>query len=243
MAASFLVFGASGGIGSALSRRLASRGDRVALAGRTEANLSSLSDELDAPTFVVDATDPAAVAAVTKEASAQFGTLDGIANCVGSVFLKPAHLTSPEDWQQTVATNLTSAFAVVRAAGDTMRESGGSVVLMASAAARTGLPNHEAIAAAKGGVIGLALSAAATYSKANIRFNVVAPGLVKTAATARITESPAGSKASLGMHPLGRFGEPDEVASAIGWLLDPAQSWITGQVLGVDGGLADLKVR
>ena len=86
---------------------------------------------------------------------------------------------------------------------------------MSSAAARTGLPNHEAIAAAKGGVIGLAFSAAATYSRANVRFNVVAPGLVKTPATARITESPAGLKASLGMHPLGRFGEPEEVASVI----------------------------
>jgi NAD(P)-dependent dehydrogenase (short-subunit alcohol dehydrogenase family) len=117
------------------------------------------------------------------------------------------------------------------------------VVLLASAAARTGLPNHEAIAAAKGGVIGLALSAAATYSKAKIRFNVVAPGLVRTDATARITESPAGSKASLGMHPLGRLGEPEDVVAAIQWLLDPTQSWVTGQVIGVDGGLADLKIR
>ncbi|MGD8726298.1 MAG: SDR family oxidoreductase, partial [Gemmatimonadales bacterium] len=197
----------------------------------------------DTPKLVVDATDPAAVGRATKEAASRLSALDGVANCVGSVFLKPAHLTSPEDWQQTLATNLTSAFAVVRAAGDVMRQSGGSVVLLASAAARAGLPNHEAIAAAKGGVIGLARSAAATYSRANIRFNVVAPGLVKTGATARITDSPAGSKASLGMHPLGRFGEPEEIASAIAWLLDPAQSWVTGQVLGVDGGLADLKIR
>jgi NAD(P)-dependent dehydrogenase (short-subunit alcohol dehydrogenase family) len=159
--------------------------------------------------FTVDATDPAVVAEVTARAKAQLGSLDGIVNCVGSVFLKPAHLTSPEDWQLTLAANLTSAFSVVRAAAEELRDSGGSVVLMSSAAARTGLPNHEAIAAAKGGVIGLALSAAATYSRANVRFNVVAPGLVKTPATARITESPAGSKASLGMHPLGRFGEPE----------------------------------
>jgi NAD(P)-dependent dehydrogenase (short-subunit alcohol dehydrogenase family) len=193
--------------------------------------------------FTVDASDPEAVAAVTSAAQSELGSLDGIVNCVGSVFLKPAHLTSAQEWNETVTTNLTSAFAVVRAAGSVLRESGGSVVLMASAAARTGLPNHEAIAAAKGGVIGLALSAAATYAKANIRFNVVAPGLVKTGATARITESPAGSKTSLGMHPLGRFGEPEDIAAAIHWLLDPTQSWITGQVIGVDGGLADLKLR
>jgi NAD(P)-dependent dehydrogenase (short-subunit alcohol dehydrogenase family) len=243
MSASFLVFGASGGIGSALSRKIASGGDRVALASRTEQRLAPLAAELSAPMFTVDASDPEAVAAVTSAAQSELGSLDGIVNCVGSVFLKPAHLTSAQEWNETVTTNLTSAFAVVRAAGSVLRESGGSVVLMASAAARTGLPNHEAIAAAKGGVIGLALSAAATYAKANIRFNVVAPGLVKTGATARITESPAGSKTSLGMHPLGRFGEPEDIAAAIHWLLDPTQSWITGQVIGVDGGLADLKLR
>ena len=91
--------------------------------------------------------------------------------------------------------------------------------------------------------MGLARSAAATYSRADIRFNVVAPGLVKTSATSRITESPAGSKTSLGMHPLGRFGEPEDIAAAIEWLLDPQQTWITGQVIGVDGGLADLKLH
>jgi NAD(P)-dependent dehydrogenase (short-subunit alcohol dehydrogenase family) len=164
MAASFLVFGASGGIGSALSRRLVADGHRVVLAGRNSDKLASLAEELDTPKLVVDATDPAAVGRATKEAASRLSALDGVANCVGSVFLKPAHLTSPEDWQQTLATNLTSAFAVVRAAGDVMRQSGGSVVLLASAAARAGLPNHEAIAAAKGGVIGLARSAAATYS-------------------------------------------------------------------------------
>ena len=243
MTASFLVYGASGGIGSALSRKIASCGDRVAVASRTEEKLALLAAELGAPMFTVDATDPVAVAEVTSQARAQLGKLDGVVNCVGSVFLKPAHLTSPDEWQHTLATNLTSAFAVVRAAAEALRESGGSVVLMSSAAARTGLPNHEAIAAAKGGVIGLALSAAATYSRANIRFNVVAPGLVRTPATSRITDSPAGSKTSLGMHPLGRFGEPEEVAGVIHWLLDPAQSWITGQVIGVDGGLADLKIR
>ncbi len=97
------------------------------------------------------------------------------------------------------------------------------------------------LAAAKGGVISLALSAAATYARSNIRFNVVAPGLVRTPATTRITDNETNAKASLSMHPLGRFGEPDDIAAAIAWLLDPAQSWVTGQVIGVDGGLATLK--
>ncbi len=238
-----LIFGATGGIGAVLARHATAVGHRVALAARDRGRLETLATELDAPFFPVDATDPDAVQEATLHAQEALGHLDGIANLVGSVFLKPAHLTSPEDWQQVMATNLTSAFAVVRAAGTALRDGGGSVVLMASAAARTGLPNHEAIAAAKGGVISLARSAAATYARAGIRFNVVAPGLVKTAATARITDSPAGSKASLAMHPLGRFGEPHEIASLILWLLEPTQSWMTGQTIGLDGGLADLKLR
>jgi NAD(P)-dependent dehydrogenase (short-subunit alcohol dehydrogenase family) len=161
---------------------------------------------------------------------------------VGSLLLKPAHITSSEEWGETVALNLTSAFAAVRAAGRSMRE-GGSVVLMSSAAARVGLPNHEAIAAAKAGVIGLTLSAAATYAPKGIRVNALAPGLVRTPLTARITDSEPALKASTALHALGRVGEPDEVAGAIEWLLDPAQSWITGQVLGVDGGLATVRAR
>lgn len=102
---------------------------------------------------------------------------------------------------------------------------------------------HEAIAAAKAGIIGLTLSAAATYAERGIRVNCVAPGLVQTALTARLTANEASKKASVAMHPLGRLGEPAEVAGAIAWLLDSKQNWITGQVIGIDGGLATLRAR
>jgi NAD(P)-dependent dehydrogenase (short-subunit alcohol dehydrogenase family) len=195
------------------------------------------------PWGAVEATDIASVDVCADAAVAALGGLDGVVNCAGSILLKPAHLTSADDWQATLATNLTSAFACVRAAGRLLRESGGSVVLVSSAAARIGLANHEAIAAAKAGVIGLALSAAATYAKQRIRFNAVAPGLVRTPLAKGLVASELAEKASIAMHPLGRLGEPDDVARAIDFLLDPAQGWITGQVLGVDGGLADLKAR
>ena len=195
------------------------------------------------PHGVVDAADPDAVDVVADAAVTALGGLDGIVNCAGSLLLKPAHLTSPADWQATLAANLTSAFGCVRAAGRLLKTDGGSVVLLSSAAARIGLANHEAIAAAKAGVIGLALSAAATYARQRIRFNVVAPGLVRTQLTRGLVASELAEKASVGMHPLGRLGEPEDVARAIVFLLDPAQGWITGQVLGVDGGLADLKSR
>jgi len=122
-----------------------------------------------------------------------------------------------------------------------MRGSGGSIVLLSSAAARVGLANHEAIAAAKAGVTGLALSAAASYASRGIRVNVVSPGLVRTPLSESLTRSEATERASIAMHPMGRLGEPEDVARAVTWLLDAEQSWVTGQVLGVDGGLGTLR--
>ena len=243
MARPALVIGAAGGIGSALVRRLVASGGRVFLAGRDASRLESLATELGMPWGTVEATDPDAIDALADRAASELGGLDGLANCAGSILLKPAHLTSTADWQATIATNLTSAFGCVRAAGRLMKGEGGSVVLVSSAAARVGLANHEAIAAAKAGIIGLVLSAAATYAKQKVRFNAVAPGLVRTPLSKGLLSSELAEKASVGMHPLGRLGEPDEVAAAIQWFLDPAQGWITGQVLGIDGGLADLRGR
>jgi len=106
-----------------------------------------------------------------------------------------------------------------------------------------GIANHEAVAAAKAGVLGLVLSSAASYAGRGIRVNAVAPGLVRTPLTAALTADERSVKGLAALHPLGRIGEPDEVASAIEWLLDPAQSWITGQVFGIDGGLATVRSR
>jgi NAD(P)-dependent dehydrogenase (short-subunit alcohol dehydrogenase family) len=181
--------------------------------------------------------------AAVEEAVGALGHLDGLVNCAGSVLLKPAHLTTQGDYDAVIAANLTTAFAAVRAGAKAMMHSGGSVVLVSSAAARAGLANHEAIAAAKAGVSGLALSAAASYAKRNIRVNCVAPGLVESPITARITSNEASLKASIGMHALGRIGAPGDIASAIAWFLHPAQSWVTGQTIAVDGGLSTIHSR
>lgn len=238
----FVVLGGTGGIGSALCERLRARGWRVTVAARSEVATQALAKRLDARAATCDATSRSAVEACLSEARDAHGRLDGVANCVGSIILKPAHLTTDAEWDETIRTNLTSAFATVSAAAKCM-PAGGSVVLCATAAAMTGLANQEAIAAAKGGVIALMRSAAATYAPRNLRVNAVAPGLVRTKLAAKITANEASLRASEQMHALGRIGEPGHVASMIEWLLDPANDWITGQAIGVDGGLSSVRPR
>jgi 3-oxoacyl-[acyl-carrier protein] reductase len=243
MAQAYIVIGAYGGVGSALSRRLAKKGANLLLAGRDEVRLASLAAELGAQTFALDASNVRQVELCMKQAVERFGPVSGVANCVGSLLLKPAHRLTEEEWDATIATNLKSAFAVVRGAAITMSQQGGSVVLLSTAAARIGLANHEAISAAKAGIEGLALAASASYASKGIRVNCVAPGMTRTPLTAKLLQNETMAKASAGMHALGRIGEPDEVASAIEWLLDPEQSWVTGQVIGVDGGLSRIRSR
>jgi NAD(P)-dependent dehydrogenase (short-subunit alcohol dehydrogenase family) len=238
-----VVLGATGGIGSELCRQLCASGAHVVAASRNSDKVRELAENIRARPFTLDATDMEQVAACLADAQRTFGRVDGVANCVGSLLLKPAHLTSHTEWQTTLAINLTTAFAAVHAGAKTMLQTGGSIVLVSSAAARVGLANHEAIAAAKAGIVGLTLAAAASYAERGIRVNCVAPGLVRTPLTTRLTANEASLKASAAMHPLGRIGEPSDVAAAMAWLLDPAHGWITGQVLGIDGGLATLRTR
>jgi NAD(P)-dependent dehydrogenase (short-subunit alcohol dehydrogenase family) len=239
----YVIFGGTGGIGSAAARKLTEAGARVVLAARNSDRLQDLGSELDAPSFEVDATNISAVDSVVKKVRTDFGRLDGIVNCVGSIVLKAAHQTSEQEWRDTLAANLDSAFAVVRAGARAMRKDGGSIVLMSSAAAQVGLPSHEAIAAAKAGVIGLGRSAAATYASKGIRVNIVAPGLVDTPMAAGITGNPLMLKASVSMHPLGRIGRADEVARVIAWLVSDDSEWVTGQIIGVDGGLSSIRSK
>jgi NAD(P)-dependent dehydrogenase (short-subunit alcohol dehydrogenase family) len=234
-----LVVGAAGGVGRALAPMLHAAGWRLILAGRSEPGLRDVAATIPGEVEVFDARDFEAVANV-------FDRHEGISaavNLAGSILLKPAHGTNEAEFEETIGLNLRTSFALVRAAGRAMRRAGGSVVLMSTCAASVGLPNHEAIAAAKAGVEGLARSAAATYASCGIRFNAVAPGLVDTPLSARVTGNEAALKASTAMHPLGRIGAAEEVARAIAFLLDPSNGWITGQVLGVDGGLSRARSR
>lgn len=228
--ARFLVIAASSGIGQATVSLLREAGHIVLTTARDTNKII--------PDMLIDATDFDAVDGALKQA----GEIDGVVNCSGSLLLKPAHLTSKEQYQSVVDASLTTAFATVRAAGKHMNK-GGSVVLVSSAAAMEGLANHEAIAAAKAGIIGLTLSAAATYAPMNLRVNAVAPGLTETPLTAALIGNETSRKISEAMHALGRLGKPEDVGRAIVFFLDPQNSWITGQVLAVDGGLSCVRPR
>ncbi len=239
-----VVLGATGGIGAALARQLAAEGATLVLAARGEERLTALADEVGGTAVPTDATDASAVEALFDQAVERHGRVDGAANTVGSLLLKPAHRTSDAEWRDVIATNLDSAFHTVRAAAARMQRSGGgAIALTSTVAARLGMNHHEAIAAAKGGVIGLALSAAASYASKQVRVNCVAPGLIETPLTERLTSNETSRKVSEAMHPVGHLGAPEDVARALAWLLDPRQSFITGQVLGVDGGMGSVQPR
>ncbi len=228
--ARYLMIAATSAIGQSAVKLLKQQGDEVVTTAQSTDKMT--------PDFILDASDFNAVDRVFEQA----GPLDGVVNCAGSLLLKSAHATSFDEFQKTINASLTTSFATIRAAGKRMTQ-GGSVVLIASAAALTGLANHEAIAAAKAGVIGLAQSAAATYASSNLRINVVAPGMVKSLLTEGLLKNELVAKASAAMHALGRIGEPEDVARAILFFLKPENSWITGQVLAVDGGLSSVRPR
>ncbi len=228
--AKYLIVSGSSAIGQATAKQLRAEGHTVVVTARDGSKI--------VPDAILNATDFAAVDGVFQN----HGPFDGVVNCAGSLLLRSAHQTSREQYDDVIAASLTTAFATVRAAGRHMT-SGGAVVLISSAAALEGLANHEAIAAAKAGIVGLTLSAAATYATNNLRVNAIAPGLIMSPLTASLTGSEAARKVSESMHALGRLGRPEDAARAIAFLLDPANDWITGQVLGVDGGLARVRPK
>ena len=240
----FVVFGAGPrNIGGALARRLVgSQSDaKIVLVGRNEENMSALKSELGEDKVEwhrIDATqEPSEIDGLFKSFSSP---LAGVANCIGSVILKPAHSTSLKEFEDTMRINATSSFNILKSSVKVMQkqESGGSIAFCASAVALHGIQNHEAIAAAKGAIVAMAKSAASSYAKNQIRVNCVAPGLTYSPMTERITSNEAARKASESMHALKRLGTPEEVSAALEFFLDPKNSFVTGQVLAVDGGLS-----
>lgn len=239
---SYLIVGGSSDIGIILCRDLLEEGAAVTLLARDSSRLAEF-PEGKVGKFIGDANDEELVKeAVLSAISAGNGRLDGVVHLVGSFAVRPPHAMSLEAFEQVIATNLSSAFVTLSISCKQMlRNGGGRVVFTSSVAGSLGLANHEAIAAAKGGIESMVRSAAATYSKRGIRVNAVAPGLTDTRLSRPITSSSATKEAAVGMIPLKRINEPEEVSSTIQWLLTDAPDNITGQVFHLDGGMSNVR--
>ena len=236
------IIGGSGGIGSNLARRMSDNGWKVIISARNIENLNLVSDGKSIDSLIVDATNADDVQEKAKQINETYGSLDAVVNSVGSIFLRPLHATSSEQFMETINQNLVTSFNVIRATAKIMmRGNGGRIVLFSSAAASLGMPNHAAISAAKAGVEGLARAAASDYAKRGIRVNVISPGLVDTPLSSHLLASEQSRKISEDMHPVGKIGEPDDIASVAEWLITSAPEWMTGDIIPVDGGLTNLK--
>ena len=240
-----IVTGATGAIGSASAARLAQAGWRVALVARDPDRGGQLAGELGAGAmaFQADARISSSLDSAFRHIAERLGPPSALVHAVGSTLLRPAHTVTDDELDEIIATNLTSAFYALRAFVRTAARGGTSAALFfSSAATDIGLVNHEAISAAKGGIDGLVRAAAATYAGRGMRVNAVAPGLVRSNLTRRLVENPATLAASEWMHPLGRIGEADDVAALAAFLVGSQASWITGQIIAVDGGLSGIKL-
>jgi NAD(P)-dependent dehydrogenase (short-subunit alcohol dehydrogenase family) len=183
-----------------------------------------------------DVRDPAAAAAGVGALVGRLGGCDAVvANAAVVDTIHRAERFPDAEWQKDLETNLSGAFNVIRAVFDALRESGdGRVVVLSSAAAETGLPGQVAYAAAKAGLVGMARTLAAEWGPHGVRCNVVMPGLI---ATPKVLALPEALRRSIAEAlPLGRIGQPAELAATIAFLLSPAAAYITGTVIRVDGG-------
>ncbi len=236
-----LVTGARGGIGLQVVARLRAAGHLVAAVGR---DAGSLADVAADARLAFDTTTPEGAAAAIAGCRERLGAAPALlAHCVGSTLIAPLHRTTPAQYRDVLRVNLDSAVYTLQAWVEAMRGAGapGAAVLASSVVARIGVANHEAIAAAKAGVEGLARSAAATYASLGLRVNAVAPGMTDTPLTAGMLRLEAMREGAAKQYPLGGVQTAADVAETMVWLLSDAASRITGQVIAVDGGFTTVR--
>ena len=161
--------------------------------------------------------------------------INGLAFCVGSIDLKPLKLTKKSDFMQSFNLNLISATEVIKTLADNLKKNKGSIVLFSTVAVKQGFPNHAIVSSAKGAIEGLTLALAAEFAP-NVRVNCIAPSLTNSKISNFLLKNEKVAEGIAKMHPMKRIGEGDDSASVAKFLLTDESSWITGQILGVDGG-------
>lgn len=241
MADRVLIYGGSGGIGSATGRALRDRGYELHLVARGEESLASVARELRATYTAGDVLDPGLFARVAQDAGE---SLAGFVYAVGTIRLKPLHRLTEEEFLSDFRINASGAALAVQAALPALKkaENGASVVFFSSVAVAQGFTAHASIGMAKGAVEGLTRSLAAELAP-KVRVNAIAPSLTRTPLAESLVSSEPMAAAIAGLHALGRLGEPRDVASLAAFLVGPESGWITGQVFGVDGGRSRVRAK
>jgi NAD(P)-dependent dehydrogenase (short-subunit alcohol dehydrogenase family) len=235
-----LIIGGVGGIGEALARRLRAAGRDVVITARALDRARVLADEIGATAVACDVLDEVSIGAAVA-AAGRDGTLGGLVYAVGSISLKPLARTTSDDMLAAFKLNVVGAMTAVRLASEALKAAHGSVVLFSSIAASQGFPMHTAIGTAKAAVEGLTISLAAELAP-HVRVNAIAPSLTMTPLAAGLTRSQAMADGIAALHPIPRLGTADEMAALAQFLLSADAGWITGQIIGVDGGRSSLRV-
>ena len=235
----YIIFGANSDIAKQLISALLANNYKVYAIARkfgqdyaTHENLTCIESE-----FTQFATADKLIADIHNENP----EIVGVANFAGSIYLKPAHLTSEEDYIRIMENNFKTSFAITHASGKLLTNA--SILFISSTATLVGLANHELVAASKAAINGMVISAAATYCHKNLRFNAIAPALVDTKLASNLLMNEASRKISENLNPLGKIGQPKDIANLSYFLLNPANAWITGQIYAVDGGMGSIRGR
>ena len=235
-----LVTGASGGIGSAIAKALVAQGAKVALSGTREDALKAVAAEIGGDTVILPCNlgDPAAVDALVPSAvEALGGKLDILVNNAGVTRDNLVMRMKDEEWDQVISVNLEAAFRLIRAATKPMMKARfGRVITITSIVGTTGNPGQANYAASKAGLVGMSKALAQELASRNITVNCVAPGFISSAMTDVLPD--AQKTALLTKIPAGKLGEGSDIAAAVVYLASPDASYVTGQTLHVNGGMA-----
>ena len=232
-----LIIGATGSIGSAVSKNIQKNGGKTHLVGRNLQEISALANELGSTFTVADVLNENFSDKIINDLGNE--EIDGLAFCVGSIDLKPLRMVTEQDFNKCMKLNLYSAVEAIKGCQESLKKNKGSIVLFSTVAAQRGFTNHAIIASAKAAVEGLTVSLAAEFAP-NIRVNCIAPSLTKSKIAEPMLKNTTIAEGIAKAHPLKRLGEGKDSAALAKFLITEDSSWVTGQIIAVDGGRSKL---